>query len=470
MTTLPLIDELSEPGLLSPTRAGTRAEALTTDRMILQAMLDVEAGLARAQCALGEVPESAVRAITEAADARRFDLTELAVASRKAANPVVAMVRKLTDAVTAIDPAAADFVHRGSTSQDILDTALMLVTAGVLRELDTDLARVAEAAAGLAERYRDTPMAGRTLGLHAVPVTFGLKAAGWLEAVRQVRRRLDAVAGGLPVQLGGAAGTMAGYVEFVRARGGDAAAPYRHADALVDRFAAELGLAAPLLPWQTNRMPMAEVATVLAMVTGVLGKIAADVRSLSRTEVGEVQEPAAEGRGASSAMPHKRNPVLATLVLSAAAQVPLLAATVLQAMVAEDERPAGAWHAEWQPLRECLRLAGGSAETTAELLAGLEVHPERLAANLDATGGQVVSERLTVALTSLVGKLAAKDVMSRVSAAAARTGRPLADVLAEEPEIVAAGAPGQLRALVDPREYLGVAGDLVDRAVRGHRA
>jgi nitrosuccinate lyase len=448
-------------GLLAPVWAGTPIQALTSDRAWLQAMLDAEVALVRSQAELGSVPAEAVRVIAEAAVADRFDIRELAVAARGAANPVVTLVQRLTAIVAAADPAAADFVHRGSTSQDVLDTGTMLVAARCLEHVEATMRRVAFAAARLAAAHRDTPMPGRTLAQHAVPITFGLKAAGWAQAARrsadELRRTRET---GLPVQLGGAAGTLAGYLAYAAPD----VDPGRYADRLVQAFAKQTGLATPVLPWHTDRTPVATLGAVLAVATGVVGKIAMDVRSLSRTEVGEVSEPAAEGRGASSAMPQKRNPALSTLIISAALQAGPLAGVLAQAMLAEDERPAGAWHAEWQPLRECLRLAGGSVATAADLVEGLRPDPERMRANLAMTGGLIAAERVAAALTPLLGKAAAKAVLSRVSAAAAG-GRAAVDELLAAPELAGRLDAETLRNLFEPADYLGAAGALVDRAL-----
>ncbi|GIH66435.1 3-carboxy-cis,cis-muconate cycloisomerase [Microbispora siamensis] len=361
-------DAGSDRGLLSPVWAGTEVEAVTADDAWLRAMLEAEVCLARAQARLGVVPERAVAAIAEAAGALssgedRYDAADLARRARDAGNPVVPLVKDLRAAAGE----AGSWVHHGATSQDILDTAAMLVAARARETILRDLGRVLAALARLAGEHRDTPMAGRTLGQQAVPTTFGLKAAGWLVGCRDGRDRLAAVR--LPVQLGGAAGTMAGYGE-------------RALD-LLPLFAAETGLAEPVLPWHTLRTPVTDLACALAAVTGALGKLATDVILLAQSEVGEVAEPAAPGRGGSSAMAHKRNPVLATMIRSAALQAPALAQILLASQMAEHERPAGSWHAEWQPLRECLRLAGGAAETAAELAEGLEVFPERMRHNLD---------------------------------------------------------------------------------------
>ncbi|QKV76813.1 3-carboxy-cis,cis-muconate cycloisomerase [Amycolatopsis sp. Hca4] len=453
-----------DSGLLSPVRAGTPAEASTGDAAWLRAMLDAEAALSRAQARLGTVPPEAADAITEAAGKARIDVAELARGARATANPVVGLVQALTSAVRELEPDAAEYVHRGSTSQDIFDTAMMLVADRTLRPLAADLDATAEALAGLARAHRDTTMAGRTLTAHAVPTTFGLKAAGWrqlvLDAAVRVRRVLD---GGLPVSLGGAAGTLAAYVEYARLA--DETTDGDYAERLTAAFAEEAGLAAPVLPWHTLRTPVADLVGALAFAAGALGKLAVDVETLSRTELGEVAEPAADGRGGSSAMPHKRNPVLATLIRSAALQVPVLAAGVTQSMLAEDERAAGVWHAEWQLVRECLRLTGGAAHTAAELARGLTAEPARMRANLASTHGLIVSERLSATLAPLLGKAAAKELLGEASRRAVREDRPLREVLDELPAITGVLTPAALDGLLDPAGYTGAAGALVDRAL-----
>lgn len=469
-------DPALDTGLLSPVRAGSAAEAATTDAAFLQAMLDAEAALARAQVRLGTVPRAAAEAVTAAARAELFDLREVAVRARESANPVVALVRMLAQEVARKDPEAAHYVHQGSTSQDVLDTALMLVAARTTDLILADLDRTATALAALARRHRDTVMAARTLGQHAVPTTFGLKAAGWLQAVLDAEERLRRVReDGLPVQLGGAAGTMAGYLEYARLYAPDCAAqgaaqdPAAYAQLLPTAVAAELGLADPLVPWHTVRTPLADLAAALSLTAAGLGTLAADVALLSRTETAEVTEPAAEGRGASSAMPHKRNPALAALIRSAAYQVPGLVGTLAQVAVTDDERPAGAWHAEWETLRAVLRLTGGAAATAVELAEGLTVHPERMRVNLELTGGLVVSERLTAVLSPELGRAAAKQLVAAASARAAGTGRHLADVLAGAPELAGRHSAHALRELCDPARYTGAAAVLVDRVLARFR-
>ncbi|AKZ53206.1 3-carboxy-cis,cis-muconate cycloisomerase [Streptomyces ambofaciens ATCC 23877] len=451
-----------DTGLLSPVRAGTRVEAAVSDTAWLQAMLDAEAALARAQARCGTVPSAAARTITACARAGHLDVRQVALAARETANPVVALVQALTAQVAAHSPEAAEYVHRGSTSQDVFDTAAMLVAARALDLITADLHETAAALAGLAARHRDTVMAGRTLTLHAVPTTFGLKAAGWRELVLDAAERLSRItAHGLPVSLGGAAGTLAGYLQHA----GPAATPRALIEDLTAAYAEETGLSAPALPWHALRTPVTDLGAALAHTAGALGKIAADVQVLTRTEIGEVTEPAAAGRGASSAMPHKRNPVLATLIRSAALQVPALASVLAHCMPAEDERSAGLWHAEWQPLREALRLTGGAAATAAELARGLTVHPDRMRANLEATGGQIVSERLSAVLAPRLGTAEAKQLLTHASHQAAETSRPLADVLAGHPALEGVLTPAELAGLLDPAAYTGAAAALVDRSL-----
>jgi len=417
-------------GLLTPVRTGSAVEDATGDTAFLQAMLDAEAALARALA-----PADAAAVVTDAARAGLYDVRDLARRARSGGNPVIPLVADLTAAVARTDGDAAAYVHRGATSQDILDTATMLVAARALPLIVAHLDRTAAELARLAAAHRATPMPGRTLTQHAVPTTFGLKAAGWRSLVLDARDRLAAVR---PVaQLGGAAGTLAAFDDGIP---------------LLARFAAETGLAEPGLPWHTLRTPIADLGSALAFAVGALGKMAADVLVLSRTEIGEVAEGAG---GGSSAMPHKSNPVRATLIGSAARQAPGLAATLLGSLAAEDERPGGAWHAEWQPLRELLRLAGGAARDAAELATGLRVFPDHMAANLELTDGLIVSERLIAALAPVVGRAQAKALLTQ----AAQEAKPLAEALADT-------LPAdRLRELLDPTTYVGAAPALTDRAL-----
>ncbi|MEU7894024.1 3-carboxy-cis,cis-muconate cycloisomerase [Nonomuraea sp. NPDC049152] len=417
-------------GLLSAGRAGSAAEAATGDAALLQALLDAEAALARAWAAVvPAVPSGAARAVSEAARADRFDLASLVLRAREGGNPVIPLVADLRSAVGA---PAAPYVHLGATSQDIMDTALMLVAQRALGPVLADLGRTAAALAALAAEHRATPMPGRTLTQHAVPTTFGLKAAGWRALTLDALDRLAAVRAALPAQLGGAAGTLAAFHAHALALSPSSPPAPDVGLTLAGAFAREVGLAEPALPWHVLRTPVADLGGALAFTAGALGKLAADVLVLSRTELGEVSEGAG---GGSSAMPHKSNPVRATWIAAAARQAPSLAAILYGSLAAEDERPAGAWHAEWQPLRELLRVAGGAARDAADLAEGLRVHPERMRADLDATGGLIVSERVAA-------------VMGR-EPAESKDLRQVADA-----------------DLLDPTTYLGSAPELVDRALR----
>ncbi|MFD2469973.1 class-II fumarase/aspartase family protein [Amycolatopsis silviterrae] len=451
----------TDSGLLAPVWAGTGLGALVSDEAWLRAMLDVEAALARAQARLGVVPESAAAVIASVAREDGVDLLEVAERARGAANPVVVLVERFTAAVAARDPAAAEFVHRGGTSQDILDSAAMVLSGQVLAAVEADLRRVGRALARLAAEHRDTPMAGRTLTQHAVPITFGLKAAGWLQLTLDALERVSRVV--LPAQLGGAAGTCASYAAYARLATGS---PAGGGAELMRAFAEETGLAEPVVPWHALRTPIADLGSVCAFVAAALGKFGADVQIMSRTEIGEVTEPAADGRGVSSAMPQKRNPVLATLLVSAARQAPAYASILVQSLVSEDERSAGGWHAEWQPLRESLRLTAGAARTAAELAEGLTADPVRLRENLGLTGGSIVSERLNAELAGALGKANAKKLLAGVARRAAEEGRPFAELLAAAPEL-AGGLAGRVDVaeLLDPERYLGASGELTGRVL-----
>ncbi|MGW0585608.1 lyase family protein, partial [Streptomyces sp. NPDC002920] len=311
------------------------------------------------------------------------------------------------------------------------------------------------ALAGLAAEHRDTPMPGRTLTQHAVPTTFGLKAAGWRALTLDARDRVTAVRDSLPAQLGGAAGTLAAFTAYGATRAESARGD---ATGLPAAYARELGLRAPLLPWHTLRTPVADLAGCLAFTAGALGKIAVDVLTLARTEIAEVAEGSG---GGSSAMPHKANPVRATLIAGAARRAPQLAAVLYGSLAAEDERPAGAWHAEWEPLRELLRLAGGAARDAAELTEGLRVRPQAMHANLGLTHGLIVSERLSAELSAVLGRARAKALLTELAPRTYAEGRSLGELLAGEPDL----KDVDLGDLTDPARYTGSAGTLTDRAL-----
>jgi 3-carboxy-cis,cis-muconate cycloisomerase len=434
-----------DTGLLAPGWAGSPAASATADGAYLQALLDAEAALTRVQARLGLAPQGAADAVTEAAHADRFDVRSLADRARGGGNPVIPLVADLTEAV---GEEYGPYVHRGATSQDILDTAAMLVAARTLGLLLADLDHVQRALARLAAEHRDTAMPGRTLTQHAVPTTFGLKAAGWRALVLDARDRVTAVRDSLPAQLGGAAGTLAAFTVYGS----------EDAQALTAAFAAEVGLRAPLLPWHTLRTPIADLAGCLAFTAGALGKIAADVLVLGRTEIAEIAEGSG---GGSSAMPHKANPVRSTLIAAAARRAPQLAATLYGSLTAEDERPAGAWHAEWEPLRDLLRLVGGAARDAAELTEGLRVHTGTMREHLDLTHGLIVSERLSAELAPVLGRSRAKALLTELAERTYAEGVSFGELLAGEPAL----KDLDLDELADPARYTGSAGALTDRAL-----
>jgi 3-carboxy-cis,cis-muconate cycloisomerase len=434
-----------DAGLLAPGWAGSPAASATSDAAYLRALLDAEAALTRAQATLGLAPEEAATAVTAAARSGDFDARDIAVRARGGGNPVIPLVADLTKAVGG---QYGPYVHRGATSQDIMDTATVLVAVRTLDLVRADLGRTEAALARLAAEHRNTPMPGRTLTQHAVPTTFGLKAAGWRSLVLDARDRITAVRNALPVQLGGAAGTLAAFTAY------GATDP----TALPAAYARELGLRAPGLPWHTLRTPIADLAGCLAFTAGALGKVATDVLTLARTEIAEVSEGSG---GGSSAMPHKANPVRSTLIAAAARRAPQLAATLYGSLTAEDERPAGAWHAEWEPLRDLLRLVGGAARDAAELTEGLRVHAEVMREHLDLTHGLIVSERLSAELAPVLGRARAKSLLTELAKRTYAEGRSLGELLAEEAELKGL----DLDSLADPARYTGAAATLTDRAL-----
>jgi 3-carboxy-cis,cis-muconate cycloisomerase len=406
-----------------------------SDRAWLQAMLDAEAALAAAEARGGVIPAEAAEAIAAACRAEQFDPAELGEQGRAPGNPVEPLVRALTGAV---EGDAARYVHWGATSQDILDTASMLVSRNVLDLILQRLAEVAGECARLAEEYRSTPMAGRTVLRQAVPTTFGLKAAGWLVAVLEARRGLARVRQhGLAVQLGGAAGTLASLGES--------------GPKVLHLFAEELGLQEPVAPWHTNRVRVAELGAALAVTAGALAKLGLDVALLGQTEVHEATE---SGGGASSTMPQKRNPVGSALTVACARHVQAQAGVLLAALPQEHERALGAWLSEWTALSGALAYTGGAADAALRALDGLEVDPGRMRANLELAGGLVMAERASYVLAEQVGR---RKAFERVAEAAA-SGRPLA----EELDLDAAD--------LDPTSYLGSADELVGRALALYRS
>jgi 3-carboxy-cis,cis-muconate cycloisomerase len=404
-------------GLFDGTFARGAAAQAVSDTAWLAALLDAEAGLARAAAAIGLVPPEAAAAVVAAvADPAALDLDRVVAHAADAGNPVPPLVQALRDAV---GPQHAVAVHVGATSQDVLDTALVLLARRAIAAIDADLAAAAELAAGLAREHRDAVVMGRTLMQQALPTTFGLKAAGWLAGLDGASARLRAVSDALPVQYGGAVGTLAGTGGGLELRGA---------------FARELGLAAMPMSWHTVRLPIADLAGALGTAAGVVATVAVDVVLLAQTEVAEVAEVSAE-RGGSSAMPHKNNPVAAISARACARRAPGLVGTLLAAMEQEHERAAGAWHSEWPTLTDLLRTVGSAASWLAESLRSLRIDTDRMATTAAAAHEPRLAQALTEALTPSLGRGGAHEAAALAVREADLAGRPLADVLRERRDV-----------------------------------
>jgi 3-carboxy-cis,cis-muconate cycloisomerase len=422
------------------------------DAAALQRMLDVEAGLARAEAATGVIPAAAAVAIVRQCEAGRYDVAALRDAARNAGNLAIPLVAALTRAVAADDPAARGFVHWGATSQDILDTALVLQLRDAGALLAHDLDRLAVALREQVLRHRGTVLAGRTWLQQALPTTLGLKLVATLDAVHRHRGRLAAARAAIAVlQFGGAAGTLAS----LGARG----------PAVEAALASELGLAVADVPWHTQRDRLAEFATTLGLLVATLGKLARDLALLAQSEVGEAHEAPGAGRGGSSTMPQKRNPVAAAIALAAATRVPSLVATMLAAAVQEHERGLGNWPAEWETLPEIVLLAAGTLDAMAGAVAGLEVDTARMRANLDLTGGQLLAEAIQMALAPALGRDVAHARVADACRQASAQHRHLRAVLAADTTVAGVLDDAALEALFDPAGYLGSADLYIDRVL-----
>lgn len=471
MTTLQPAGTDGDVGLLSPVSASPLVAALTGDRAVLAAILAVEAGWSAVLEKADLVPAGSAAVVAHAADASRYDLADISRRAQGGGNPVIPLLADLRAQVKALDTGnvgaagvgALRAVHTSLTSQDVLDTALMLLARNTVSALLADVKGTTTALARLARQHTDTLCVGRSLTQHSLPFTFGLKAAQWFHGLAAAARRLEALE--LPVQTGGAAGTLAaGTVLTV----GSTTDPF----GLADDLAAQLGLARTPAPWHTNRLTVTALGDSLAAVVDALGKIAADVLFLSRPEVAELAEPRAPGRGVSSAMPQKQNPVLSVLVRSAALQAPGLAAQLhLAAATFNDERPDGAWHTEWPALRRLLALALGAAGHVRELAEGLQVFPEGMRRNLDLSGPLLLSEGVSAAVAPLLGagrsggdgKQQLQSVVDRtLKAPAAEQGATYRRLLREA---VPADrlSDARLDELLDPASYLGQAAEISRR-------
>jgi 3-carboxy-cis,cis-muconate cycloisomerase len=454
---MPSSTRLTDPMFGSPA-----ALEIFSDTGTVQRMLAVEAALARAEARCGVIPATAAAVIADVcSDHAVIDLDALAQAAVCAGNLAIPFVKQLTAAVAARDAEAARFVHWGATSQDILDTALVLQLGDALLAMQADLLALGKACAALATVHRDTPMVGRTWLQHALPTTFGLKAAGWLDALRRDLFRLDAAqVHARALQFGGAAGTLASLGT--------------QAPDVARELAQELKLALPALPWHAHRDRLVEVAAALGMLTGTLGKMARDISLLMQTEVAEVAEPSGPGRGGSSTMPHKRNPVGCAAALTAAVRVPPLVATMLSGMVQEHERALGGWQAEWDTLPQIVTLAAGALRQMGEVAAGLQVDAARMRANLDLTHGLILGEAAMLELGGRIGRLEAHHVVEQASRCAVAHGitlrQALAQTLGDNPAHAGLLDDATLDRLADPANYAGQSATFADAAVQAWQA
>ena len=436
--------------LLAPMLSSAAMRDVCDDATYLQHMLDFEAALARAEAATGVIPASAADPITKACRAESFDLETLAEAATRSGNLAIPLVKALTAHVAGADADAARYVHWGATSQDVIDTAAMLTLRAAIDALLEDLDRAVAGFAKLAKQHRATAMVARTWLQHALPMPFGLKLVEYAAALHRSRTRLQRMrTETLALQFGGAAGTLAAL--------GD------NGWRVAEKLAQELELPLPDAPWHTHRDRMAEAASVLAILTGTCGKIARDVSLMMQTDVAEAFEPSGEGRGGSSTMPHKRNPVAAPIALGAATMAPNLAATIFAAQVQDHERSAGPWHAEWPTLPTLLLVTSGALAATVDIAEGLEVDVARMRSNLDATHGLIMAEAVTMALAVRIGKSGAHRLVEAASKKALAEHKHLRDVLTKDPKITAELAADQIAKLFEPMAYQGASQALIDR-------
>ncbi|EKG42170.1 3-carboxy-cis,cis-muconate cycloisomerase [Pseudomonas syringae] len=426
-----------------------------SDEGRVQGMLDFEAALARAQARIGLIPPEVVADIELSCDARLFDFDALAIAIGSAGNSAIPLVKALGKQIAARSAEAERYVHMGATSQDVMDSGLVLQLRRAIVLLERDLTRLADAMAEQAQRHAGTPLAGRTWLQQATPVTLGMKIAGWLGAVTRHRQRLNEIKPRLLcLQFGGASGSLAAL--------GD------QAFSVAEALAGELQLALPEQPWHTQRDRLVEFAGLLGLIAGSLGKLGRDVSLLMQTEVGEVFEPSAPGKGGSSTMPHKRNPVGAAVMISTATRAPGLVATMLAAMPQEHERSLGLWHAEWETLPELCCLVSGSLQQALQVIPGLQVDAERMAINLQSTKGLVLAEAVSIALAQRIGRDAAHHLVEQCCRRAVEQGAHLRQVLGETPQVSEQFSSDELDRLLDPAHYLGQARHWVERAVAEH--
>ena len=450
-------------GLLSPVSASPAVAALTGDHAVIAAILDVEASWAAVLEEAGLVPARSAAVVAEAADAGSYDAASVAERAQGGGNPVIPLLGDLRARVKSLDAGAVTAVHTSLTTQDVLDSALMLLASRTISALLDNVKRTTTALATLAGEHADTLCVSRSLTQHALPYTFGLRAAQWFQGVAAAAARLESLQ--LPVQFGGAGGTLASGTKLTA---GSASTPFDLADSLASR----LGLAPAPAPWHTNRLAVTALGDGLAALLDSFGKIAADLLFLSRPEVGEVGEPLAAGRGVSSAMPQKQNPVLSVLIRSAALQAPGLASQLhLAAATFNDERPDGAWHSEWPALRQLLALALGAAGHLRELTEGLRVFPDAMRRNLEIAGPLLLSEGVTAAVAPLLGedgKQKLQAVVDETLKAPAGEQSRIYTKLLRETVPADELSDAELDALLNPASYLGEAQEIGRRILASY--
>src|SRR6266581_928512 len=436
--------------LLAPMLSSAAMRAVCDDGAYLQHMLDFEAALARAEAATDVIPASAAGPIAKACKASSFDLADLAEAATCSGNLAIPFVKALTANIAKADADAARYVHWGATSQDVIDTAGMLTLRAAIDALLPDLDRAVAGFGKLAHQHRNTAIVARTWLQHALPMPFGLKLAEYAAALHRSRTRLQRLRNeGLALQFGGAAGTLAAL--------GDKGM------AVAEKLAQELKLPLPDAPWHTHRDRIAEAASVFAVLTGTCGKIGRDVSLMMQTDVAEAFEPSDEGRGGSSTMPHKRNPVAAATALAAATMAPNLAATIFAAQVQDHERSAGPWHAEWPTLPTLLLVTSGALASIVDIAEGLEVDVARMRANLDETHGLIMAEAVAMALAEKIGKREAHHLVETASKKAVTERKGLSEVLTKDPKVTAHLSAEKIAKLFEPMAYQGVSQALIDR-------
>ena len=445
---MPLLDGL----FYSPS-----VEPFFSDAACVQAMLDFEAALARAESTAGIVPSAAAATINATCRAEKFDLPSLAAAAPLTGNLAIPLVKQLTALVAKQDPSAARFVHWGATSQDAIDTGLILQIRSSLSPILSELDSLCDVLAKLADAHRRTPVAARTLLQQALPTSFGFVVAGWLDALLRHRVRLISLNDrALVLQFGGAVGTLAALGNY--------------GPAVAKHLAEELSLPLPAVSWHSHRDRIGEIATTFGLLAGSLNKIAHDLSLHMQTEIGELAEPHAPGRGGSSTMPHKQNPVACAAILAGTDRVAGLVSTIFTAQPQDHQRGLGSWHSEWTTLPEIVRLTAGGLHHLAALAPNLQINTARMRENLELTRGLIYAEAVSMTLAERLGRAAAHEKVEAACRLAHTSQRHLREVLASQSDISSLLSSSELDRLFDPLNYLGASSALIDSILASARA